>query len=424
MSRRPLGNPASANTSMATTSGAQASVPVEASLAQKAESVKAAIVKILNDTTWPRRSTSIVQEFVRSLTDVPSLADIPQDESGISVSARGSLQNCISVMETVQVKLDAAADTYGETNIFRKFKNAIRSSDKKCSVLLQECQVDAKAALSSLPLSNECINQPASTGVNIDSPAQPGDSGTVSPPILPPQPAVTQGSIGVVSNHRAPSASPAQPQPAAPSIERPTDGADRGKLLGAMKGTFDMVEGVSGTLPIVGSFFSAAAKVGKIIVQTIQNMDSNESACVELEAHASRLSTTLDTFHKQPAAERKEKMSSALDEVQRALQDLRTTAADVSSANTFKKALFADGNAESLKGQKEKLQTALEVMQLLVHLNTAKLVAEQHDAEGLKEQRRLLNCLGDAEYGLRGTSINDVICLPGTRVATLDHIDA
>ncbi|KAG8990804.1 hypothetical protein FRB90_001607, partial [Tulasnella sp. 427] len=244
-------------------------------------------------------------------------------------------------------------------------KTAIRSSDKtRCNALLQECHIDAKAALSSVPLPNEWTDQPASsTSVKIDPPTQPGDSATISPPILPPQPAVTEGSAGVVSNQRALTASSAQPVPAAPSIERPQDGADRGKWLGAMKVTFDTVESVSGTLPIVGSFFSAAAKVGKIIVQTIQNMDSNESACVELEAHASRLSTSLDTFHKQPVAERKKKMAKALDEVQRALQDVRKTAEDVSSANVFKKALFADGHAESLKGQKEKLQTALEVMQ-------------------------------------------------------------
>ncbi|KIO28061.1 hypothetical protein M407DRAFT_231284, partial [Tulasnella calospora MUT 4182] len=40
-----------------------------------------------------------------------------------------------------------------------------------------------------------------------------------------------------------------------------------------------------------------------------------------------------------------------------------------------------------------------------------------------KEQRRLLDRLGDGNYGVKGNAIEDVTCLPGTRVNILEHID-
>ncbi|KIO17362.1 hypothetical protein M407DRAFT_85057, partial [Tulasnella calospora MUT 4182] len=37
--------------------------------------------------------------------------------------------------------------------------------------------------------------------------------------------------------------------------------------------------------------------------------------------------------------------------------------------------------------------------------------------------RRLLNFLGDGKHAAQGTAIEDVLCFPGTRTATLDRID-
>lgn len=41
----------------------------------------------------------------------------------------------------------------------------------------------------------------------------------------------------------------------------------------------------------------------------------------------------------------------------------------------------------------------------------------------MKERRRLLNCLGDGQYGARGTTIEDIICFPGTRLDILGRVD-
>ncbi|KIO19917.1 hypothetical protein M407DRAFT_221873, partial [Tulasnella calospora MUT 4182] len=45
------------------------------------------------------------------------------------------------------------------------------------------------------------------------------------------------------------------------------------------------------------------------------------------------------------------------------------------------------------------------------------------NAELRAERRQLLACLGDGSYGARGTSIEDAVCLHGTRVETLERID-
>ncbi|KAG8916623.1 hypothetical protein FRC01_002956, partial [Tulasnella sp. 417] len=62
-------------------------------------------------------------------------------------------------------------------------------------------------------------------------------------------------------------------------------------------------------------------------------------------------------------------------------------------------------------------------MQLLNNLNTARLVAEIYDDEGRKEQSRLLKLLGRGNYGIRGAAVEDAICLPKTRVQTLESVD-
>ncbi|KAG9016696.1 hypothetical protein FRB90_002451 [Tulasnella sp. 427] len=105
------------------------------------------------------------------------------------------------------------------------------------------------------------------------------------------------------------------------------------------------------------------------------------------------------------------------------LKSIQDQIKTLSSSSTFKKLVAADGRADTLKGHQETIRTALEETQLLVSLNAADLLQELYDAEIRKEQRRLLNCLGDANYGAKGDAVEDVICLPGTRAGTLGRID-
>ncbi|KIO24817.1 hypothetical protein M407DRAFT_25779, partial [Tulasnella calospora MUT 4182] len=108
----------------------------------------------------------------------------------------------------------------------------------------------------------------------------------------------------------------------------------------------------------------------------------------------------------------------------RELLSVREKVEKWSSLGRFKKAFSSHDHAEALKEYQETIQTALEEMQLLASLNTTDIMIELKNAEVRKEQRRLLDRLGDAKYGARGNTIEEVICLTGTRVEILERIDS
>ncbi|KAG8982827.1 hypothetical protein FRB90_006520, partial [Tulasnella sp. 427] len=426
--------------------GPSGSSPI--SLSRRFESIKTAVLDILNDTTWPPGANNIARDFSQALADASSLKNIPEDASDATIPkpAQDSLEHLIQyaleteghglaltlpfrrVMEGIKPKLEKISNTYGERDrdLGAAVVHSLKSLNKsRCPNQLARYQHQVEAALASLPPPDGWIRQPTSAE------GQPNPS--TEPTITASAPPSLQ-ILAANGQHRSSTPTTGlNPAPPTPAVQQPSPsglgkGDGLGKWLGPIKTTLEAVEGVSGALPVVGSYIGAAAKVGKIVVQTIQNVETNESARSELQAHASQLSQALNTVPGQKTEERKAEIEAALRNVQRingrALQDVRETTKRVDSENAVKKALFADDHREALKDQKEKVRTALEVMDLLLQLDTTKLVTELYDSESRKEQQRLLDRLGDAEYGMRGASIQDAVCLPGTRVTTLERMDS
>ncbi|KAG8982673.1 hypothetical protein FRB90_006638, partial [Tulasnella sp. 427] len=329
------------------------------SLSTKFESVKTTVLDILNDTTWPPGANDVVRDFSRAIEDAPNLKNIPDDDATIPKSAQDSLENLIRVMEDVKPKLEKASRTYGERN--RGLRSTLvhfsKSLNKtRCPNKLGRYKHEVEAALALLPSPDGWVQQPTSGGGS-SSLTGPTVKASTTPPTLTPLANVQQATSTPTAG--------STPAPSTPAIQQSSPSVldyDKGKRLGSIKTTLDLVEGFSGTLPVVGSYVGAAAKVGKLIVQTIQNVETNESACADLEAHASRLSQALKMTRGRPTNERKAEIETALRNVQSALQDLRETTERVNSKNAFKAALFADVHREALKDQKEKVRTALEVM--------------------------------------------------------------
>ncbi|KIO29464.1 hypothetical protein M407DRAFT_21363, partial [Tulasnella calospora MUT 4182] len=166
--------------------------------------------------------------------------------------------------------------------------------------------------------------------------------------------------------------------------------------LRAVKVTFNAVETVSGAIPIVGSYVGAAANVGTKVVEMVQNMKSNEEAAKDLCIYASRLSGILKNFEGRSVDKRRDDLTKYITELQRQLQLVQYQIEELNSSGTLTKAFFSDDHGRTLKGYQEAIRVALEQIQLLVSLNTTSLVTELYDKEALKEQRRLLNLLGDA----------------------------
>lgn len=97
-----------------------------------------------------------------------------------------------------------------------------------------------------------------------------------------------------------------------------TGSSRRGELLNGANKTFKFAEGVSGALPVVGTYVGAVAKVGLTAVEMVQvsgsiiqsaspspfhdvkAMDENNETAERLGAHVCRLSKVLETFSTQP----------------------------------------------------------------------------------------------------------------------------
>lgn len=357
------------------------------SICDKVESVKSSIITILTVTVWPSRSNNIAQDLLQIIENASSLKNIPKDDACIQAEHRDLLERFLRGSEIVRDTLKQASKTYGEkegrldTGIKRFFSSL---KPNKCRDLLEYCQAEVKKALSLLPDRWNDGSVDAATSTTL--PAQDQDL--------------------ITADDRA-KANPGDPN-----------------WLRAVKVTFSAVETVSGAIPIIGSYVGAAANVGTKVVEMIQNMNSNEEAAKDLCICASRLSEILKNFQSRSIETRKDDLTKYITELQRQLQLVQRQVDTINSSGTLSKALFADEHASILKGYQEAIRVALNQMQLLVSLNITSLITELYDKEALKEQRRLVNLLGDATYGARGTSIEDVVCLPGTRVQVLDRINA
>ncbi|KAG9040337.1 hypothetical protein FS837_000772 [Tulasnella sp. UAMH 9824] len=90
----------------------------------------------------------------------------------------------------------------------------------------------------------------------------------------------------------------------------------RGELLNGANKVFKFAEGVSGALPVVGSYVGAVAKVGLTVVEMIQAMDDNDGAAEGLGAHVCRLSNILERFSNQPRQAETGQTASGMDELQ------------------------------------------------------------------------------------------------------------
>ncbi|KAG8984446.1 hypothetical protein FRB90_005323, partial [Tulasnella sp. 427] len=218
------------------------------------------------DTTWPPGANNVARDFSRAIEDAPNLKNIPDDNATIPKSAQDSLENLIRVMEDVKPRLEKASSTYGERNraLGSTFVHFFKSLNKtRCPEILGRCKHTVEAALASLPPPDGWAQPPTSGGPN--SLTGPTVNPSNSPSILAPLTSGQQANSTPTAGSTLAPSTPAVQQ-ASPSRL----GNDKEKWLGSIKTTLEAVEGVSGTIPGIGSYIGAAAKVGKLVVQTIQ----------------------------------------------------------------------------------------------------------------------------------------------------------
>ncbi|KIO30957.1 hypothetical protein M407DRAFT_20080 [Tulasnella calospora MUT 4182] len=363
--------------------------------------------------------------------DAQNLKNIPKDETQIPAEHRSSLEHLLNILESAQRKLQEASNKYGARP--KRFRSKVKYfftylDRNECTEILEACQNDITGALVALPdrwSPQVTPGESSDRSPNFDTQAIPQPTPVAHPaePAEKPGASATNSTTPVAPSQTPPAPMHAPNQQQVVPEGNSTGPSKRRKPLSAIKTALDIIEAASKPIPVAGPYLEAAAKVGNIVVQMVQGMDSNEETAKDLKDHASRLSEVLDTARGESVRKQKEIMTACMNDVQKELQSLQAKLEEMNGLSRANKAFFFRDHDETMKGYKEKIRIALEVMQVLNNLNTARLVTELHDAEGRKEQRRLLGLLGDAKYGIRGAAVEDVICLPNTRVQTLERID-
>ncbi|KAG8933856.1 hypothetical protein FRC01_006702 [Tulasnella sp. 417] len=430
------------------------------------------------DTTWPQRSRNAAEGLAQIIDNNQTLKNIPLDETHMQMIHLNSLRHLLNILESARKNLQDASNKYGARP--RRFRSKINYfftylDRDECTNILEGCRNEIEGALAALPVggrtsfAHASINRTSSlqqdwnfntvtgkgnhllgrrgltngetlgnlpfqkrTGANAEQSTD-LDTSTQANPLLIPgasstelasQPAVPESnsSLPIAASKTPPAPVPApNQQTTAPEVTR-TGPPKRGKLLTAIKTTLNAFEAASGIIPVVGSYVGAAAKVGSMVVQMIQTMDSNDETAKELEDRATRLSEILNKTWDGSVQQQRGQMTECMNNMKRELQSLRDKLEELNSSSRLSKAFFSGNNAEAMKEQKEKIRTALEEME--VRGRRFSRAGALDEADGWREQRRLLDRLGEAKYGIRGHADEDVICLPNTRVQILKTIDA
>ncbi|KAG8984013.1 hypothetical protein FRB90_005624, partial [Tulasnella sp. 427] len=338
------------------------------------------IIKLIGDIAWTGNSRKAAQDLQHAVEDFPVLPDYAAQSS---TELQEALDNLSKALVRVRERLEGASRKYGIKNkgIRHRMEHLAAHADRQGGIqLMESCREDVRGAMEQLRTTLRNGNPKDAT-----------------------------------------STAPVQTRQQQPADQEKN--SDREVTLSSAKIVFNAVETASGMIPIVGQYLGGAAKVGSTIIGMIEGMDGNQDLAKRLEAQVASLSGYLDHFQKPPREDQKEESSRRIQNLLEQLQDVDKDIKSINDQSAIKRAFRSAEDTEKLKQYLDTIRTTREELQLLASLDTSSLVSEFRDAEKQRENRELLNVLGDGQYGAHGNSIEDASCLPGTRVQILERID-
>ncbi|KIO27438.1 hypothetical protein M407DRAFT_23367 [Tulasnella calospora MUT 4182] len=369
------------------------------SLEARVESLKKELALIVKNTEWPAESADAAKGLHNTISSSPNIS---HNMAQMTQELQNLVERYIQTLDDVCIRLKDASSKpeMKRWKFLQRIKSLTSNRPSKCTLLLQTCQDDVSKAINAFKdherAKGKCnlyvfANMPVSQQQSSQFVAQELSTGTAE--------------HGLTSEHSTSSLLVAQ-QPLSNTPKDPKNrSAISDKALTIARKTFKTVEIGSGAIPVVGSFVGATAKVGLAFVEMLQTMDRNHSLAVDLGNHTSKLTKLLENF--------KGKSSSDEQDIAAQIQDLHEELGRVQ-----KKV-----EEWSTSGQFGKAFSARDHSGLLVSIDSRNIIVELENNELRKERRRLLNCLGDGQYGGRGDTIEDIVCFPGTRLEILKEID-
>lgn len=406
--------------------------PLSSNLGGKGNEARNFAISILKDTDWPKEVANDVQALINTIEMLPDLEKISKDESQIPAEVKVSIKLLLKELESVRTRLEGESKKYGtKKKGFRKDLKKLfsRTDPSECSQVLKGCRNDVAESSATV---NSLLSAPRTENGEVSSQVAEGPtrdtSGGVPGTLLPPAaPTLTPNALLPVMNPVESNNPPfgSAPTPGVSQLANPSKqiGSWRGELLNGANKALKLAEGLSGALPVVGSYVGAVAKVGLTVVEMVQVMDDNDETAKRLGTHVCRLSNVLERFSNQPRQPETGQTANGMEDLQQALRDVRHEIAEQQSQPGMKKFWNSSDQSGSLKNLQDRVRAALEEIQLLLNMKTSILVEELHNDNIQNKYHRLLDRLGDGKYGARGEIIEDITCLPGTRVEILERID-
>ncbi|KAG8905457.1 hypothetical protein FRC01_008342, partial [Tulasnella sp. 417] len=377
-------------------------------------------------TDWPPRSKAAAGELLQAIKHSPLTQNLSEDTMGIPEDLRDALEQFTRVLQEVSTKLEKVASKYGTR------KRGVRDRIKyylamlrggRCTQVLQTCEDNVSKASTSVrnSIDQGVQGSAVSTGGVEGRPIVP----TNEPNGSAPHTRVTQAVTSTPANQSAPPEVPAavptlnplpkQDQRTNLSTEQPKF-TGRRKALEIARKIFSSLDMVSGTIPVFGDCIGAGAKVGLTCVEMAEVMYDNEDTAEGLMARTTELSKLLEPFEDGSYQPEREEGTRLVQKLQGHLQLVRSDIQHLRSESGFQQFVSSGERAESLAEWDKKIGATMNDIQFVMSVSV-------YTATVQKEREDLIDRLGDGNYGARDSEIQNITCLPGTRVDILAQIN-
>ncbi|KAG9023585.1 hypothetical protein FS837_005715, partial [Tulasnella sp. UAMH 9824] len=235
----------------------------------------------VQDTDWPKQASNDVQDLIRKIEAPLVLDKLPKEETECPDQLKTAIYQLLGQLESVQTRLKGESKKYGtKKKGFRKRVKGFLSRDdpSQCAGVVRSCRDDVVESSTTL---NDILNdlgadnkQRSSHAAESTARHDPeGQTGTNATQIASMSDQNAKNGLGMTS---VPSNSPLDQSVAQPGqVPSNEDGKQKGssvrrEWLNAANKAFKIAEGVSGALPVVGSYVGAVAKVGLTVVEMVQ----------------------------------------------------------------------------------------------------------------------------------------------------------
>ncbi|KAG8928895.1 hypothetical protein FRC01_005211, partial [Tulasnella sp. 417] len=356
--------------------------PPSSSLGGKVSDAKKVVLSILEDTAWPKEAANDVRALTQTIETPLDLDKLPKTEAQIPADVNALIEQVLRKLETAHARMKGESEKYGTKNkglrekIKKKVKKVFSRTDpSRCIEVLRSCRTDIGESSTTL---NNLLGILDAESMQPTLRVVEGESGDDSGAISTTQrhsTTTTAAAAATAGFGHTTNPSKSTPRPdssaSAPQVSQAASVQSgeqkgsplRGELLNGANKAFKLADGISGALPVVGSFVGAVAKVGLTVVEMVQTMDENDETADRLRTNVCRLSTVLERVSNQARQPEKSETSTGMEDVQRELRDVQKLIENLQSQSSVKKFWRSADRSGSLKNIQEKVRAAVEEIQ-------------------------------------------------------------